>query len=157
MSSSVENQTIKTENHQKNAYSMFAYYDNPQSNSYFLSTLYIHLSFINCHNIARAAVSSQSQWLFQWYVRLNHYCHTNTFAWLPFPIHQTSAKPTRVNLLKILSPPLFMTNLRLWPVVQLDVSISMDIYICMTNLCSGKRNSNHPGWFIHSFIFSLPY
>ena len=28
MSSNVENQTMKTENHQKNAYSMFAYYDN---------------------------------------------------------------------------------------------------------------------------------
>ena len=32
---------------------------NPQRTAYFLSTLYIHLSFINCHNIARAAVSSQ--------------------------------------------------------------------------------------------------
>jgi len=75
----------------KNAYSMFAYYDNRKATAYFLSTLYIHLSFINCHNVARVAVSSQSRWLFQWYVRLNHYCH---FAWLPSPIHQTSATPT---------------------------------------------------------------
>jgi len=105
-----------------------------------------------------AAVSSQSRWLFQWYVRLKNYCHTNTFAWLPSPIHQ-SIRPLRniplVNLLKILSPPLFVADLRLRPVVQLNVSISTDVDICMNNLCSGKRNSNHPDWLIHSFIHSF--
>jgi len=57
----------------------------------------------------------------------------------PTPLHGSpplSIRPLRnlpwVNLLKILSPPLFVANLRLiWPVVQLNVSISIDIEIIL--------------------------
>jgi len=88
-----------------------------KATAYFLSTLYIHISFINCNNIAGAAVSSQSGDYFSDMLRL---ITTAT----PTPLHDSpplSIRPLRnlpwVNLLKILSPPLFVANLRLWPVV----------------------------------------
>ena len=120
-----------------------------KATAYFLSTLYTHLSFINCHNIARAAVRSHGDYFSDMLGLITTATPTPSHEWwLPSPIHQTSAKPTMGQLLKILSPPLFVANLCLWPVVQLNVSMSIDIDICMT----GKRNSNHPGWLIHSFI-----
>ena len=61
MSSSVENHTIKNENYQQMRIACLPTTTIRKATAYFLSTLYIQLSFINCHNVARVAVSSQSQ------------------------------------------------------------------------------------------------
>ena len=109
MSSSVENQTIKNENHQQMRIACLPTTTIRKATAYFLSTLYIQLSFINCHNVARVAVSSQSRWLFQWYVI--GLITTATLHDSP-PLSIRPLRHPWVNLLKILSPPLFMTNLR---------------------------------------------